>query len=151
MKDRQPSLVFGRVVCLTLLIAGMLVKSTVGKALVWHQHGRLIVHFHVVGPGDGADLAANSPAFGHQQLAGSRSGDQDVRTILIIATGLVFVSEDRDHAQPASRECWCPIPGEILASPHRSRLVDSIAIVPALQLRKSAATSSLLRNHSLLI
>jgi hypothetical protein len=151
MKFRQPDFAFGRIVCLALLIAGTLAKSTVGKALIWHQHGCFMAHFHVVGPGDGLGFAAGSPAFGHRGQVGTHSGAQGVRPILIITTGLVFVSEDRDHALPASRVCWFSIPGEILASPHRSRLVDSFAIVPAPQLRKSAATSLLLRNHSLLI
>ena len=153
MRKAVKNLEFGKLLCWSLLVAGMLVRSTVGEALVLHQHGRMRAHFHVIGQGDSPKGAAASPVFGHLRPGASRGVGPGTRTIAIIKTGLLFVSNGKaDATEAALLNARFPVPNPLLADfdPEQIAGVDPVFSFSN-SIPKSATTTLLLRNHALLI
>ena len=129
------------------LLPALLVKSTVGTALVLHQHGVRPTHLHVLGYNNRiAD--ASSSGFGHvsPSVLASRSDTRAPRVVAIIATGVVFLPESRlEHAKPDQHadSHVLPIATELAPS--------AIATDLRVPTGNTASASILLRNHTLLI
>lgn len=81
------------------------VSSSVGEAMVLHQHGNRSVHLHTLGFGELRSDAASSPRFGHSSgtAPSPRTASQPVRILAIVATGLVFVTSYGTSGDDASR------------------------------------------------
>lgn len=136
------------------LLLTVLARSTVGEALVLHQHGRIRAHLHLLGHGDLLSNAAESSSYGHRSRpdAAIQSTFQRVRVIAVITTGAIFVSTARDTGADEAG----------IRSPHNSApvsIAESHAWPPycfptqlcPVRLGRSASAVLLLRNHTLLL
>ena len=151
---RLTSFRLDRVLLVFALIPSVLVKSTVGEALVLHQQGVGRAHLHFMGSGDVLSAAAGSSRFGHTpnpKLA-LQSASQHVRILAVVAIGSVFVptphGEDTTEAGLFSTQ-HCP--SFSMAQPQEPPVVDSPSVFFPTRLGRTASTVLLLRNHILLV
>ena len=144
----------GRALLVSALMFTTLVKSTVGAAMVLHQHGVSRAHLHVLGYADILSKAPFSSRFGHSSRCDSafQSASQRVRIFTIVTTGSVFVSAPRstsmDTTGPISPHNYPP---ESIASSQEEQAVDFSGILRLFQFGRDTAAELLLRNHTLLI
>ena len=144
----------GRILLVAALICSVVASSTVGEALVLHQHGVRRAHFHLLGHSDLLSNAAESPTFGHASRPESavQFAPQRVRTFAIVSTGSVFVSTSRcasiDEARLVSPHS-CPLVS-IVRMPEAPAIV-STALRCLVWVGRTASAVLLLRNHTLLI
>lgn len=146
----------GRVLLILALVPSVGIGSSLGEALVLHQHGAHGAHLHILSSGELFSNAALSATFGHTGRWGSdgqgpelQATHRGVRILGIVSTGLIAVSTPRDTGP----KCGFPvIENWLLARIQSGESRDandpsSLFIQPSL----SASALLMLRNHVLLI
>lgn len=143
-----------RVLLISALMSTTLVKSTVGEALVLHQHGASRAHLHVLGYGDVLSNAACSSKFGHSSRPDPafQSVSKRVRIYTIVTTGSVFVSMSRSTSKDAAGlNSIHNFPPVSIAQVQETTTVNVPSYICSIQVGRSTAADVLLLNHALLI
>lgn len=152
---RRARSIFRRVGRLSLVgatILCLITKSTVGAALVLHQHGSFNVHLHVLGDADLLADAQDSAWFGHSHGRASYVPASPVRTIAVIGTGLIFVSENRDGGHDGvPRDNAHPISPIVVTDHHLTLAHEVLTNISSIGAAKMSTAAILLRNHALLV